>query len=192
MAKKVKLSDLIPDNKNFNKGTDLGNSLIKKSLEHFGAGRSILIDKHNNIIAGNKSVENAIAIGMDDLQIVESDGSKIIAVKRTDIDLNTPEGRELALADNATAKENILFDAELIEAEIGEAKLQEWTGLTNNQSDYQPNLNPIFGTKGITADDIKDKDNQLSNKYQEQNPSQVSVVCPHCAESFFINKDELK
>ena len=123
---KVKISDLIPDNKNFNKGSEFGNSLIEKSFRKFGAGRSILIDKNNRIIAGNKSVENAASIGMEDVQIVESDGKRIIAVKRTDIDLDSPEGREMALADNATAKANIVFDAEVIEAELGEAVCEEW------------------------------------------------------------------
>jgi hypothetical protein len=122
----IKLSDLIPDDKNFNKGSEYGNGLIEKSFSKFGAGRSILIDKNNRIIAGNKSVENAMSIGLDDVQIVESDGKKIIAVKRMDIDLDTPQGREMALADNASAKANIVFDAELIEAELGEATMVEW------------------------------------------------------------------
>jgi site-specific DNA-methyltransferase (adenine-specific) len=122
----IKLSDLIPDDKNFNKGSEYGNGLIEKSFTKFGAGRSILIDKNNRIIAGNKSVENAMSIGLDDVQIVESDGKRIIAVKRMDIDLDTPQGREMALADNASAKANIVFDAELIEAELGEATAVEW------------------------------------------------------------------
>jgi site-specific DNA-methyltransferase (adenine-specific) len=58
--------------------------------------------------------------------IVESDGTQLIAVKRTDIDLDSPQGREMALADNASAKANIVFDAELIEAELGEAVCVEW------------------------------------------------------------------
>jgi len=132
---KVKISDLIPDDKNFNTGTQFGNSLIEKSFQKFGAGRSILLDKNNRIIAGNKSVENASAIGMEDVQIVESDGKRIIAVKRTDIDLDSPEGREMALADNASAKANIVFDAELIEAELEEAVCEEW-GIGNNKTDY--------------------------------------------------------
>jgi DNA modification methylase len=127
MAKQsTKISDLIADDKNFNKGSEFGNSLIEKSFRKFGAGRSILIDKNNRIIAGNKSVENAMAIGMEDVQIIESDGTKIIAVKRTDIDLDSEQGREMALADNASAKANIVFDAELIEAELGEAVCVEW------------------------------------------------------------------
>jgi hypothetical protein len=156
MAKKTKISDLIPDDKNFNKGSEFGNSLIEKSFRKFGAGRSILIDKNNRIIAGNKSVENAMAIGMHEVQIVESDGTKIIAVKRTDIDLDSPQGREMALADNASAKANIVFDAELIEAEVGEAVCVEWIpkpnyaeGLdANNMSDEDINLEEHFDPIG--------------------------------------------
>jgi len=121
-----KIKELIQDDKNFNKGTEFGNSLIEKSFRKFGAGRSILIDKNNRIIAGNKSVENAMSIGIEDVQIIESDGTKIIAVKRTDIDLDSQQGREMALADNASAKANIVFDAELIESEVGEATAVEW------------------------------------------------------------------
>jgi len=119
----MKAKDLIHDDRNFNKGSEAGAKLIKKSFEKFGAGRSILLDKNNRIIAGNKSVEFS---GIDDVQIVESDGTKLIAVKRTDIDLDTPLGREMALADNASAKANIVFDAELIEAEVGVAVAEEW------------------------------------------------------------------
>lgn len=122
----TKISEPIPDDKNFNKGSEFGGSLISKSLQKFGAGRSILLDKNNRIIAGNKTVENAGAVGIEDVQVVETDGKTIIAVKRTDIDLDTPQGRELALADNASAKANIVFDAELIEAEVGEAVAEEW------------------------------------------------------------------
>ena len=98
---------LIPDDRNFNKGTEYGQHLIEESLRKFGAGRSILLDKNNRIIAGNKTVENAAIIGIDNVIIVETDGNQIVAVKRKDIDLDTAKGRELALADNATGKANL-------------------------------------------------------------------------------------
>jgi DNA modification methylase len=119
----IKATSLIADDKNFNKGSENGAEMIRKSFQKFGAGRSILLDKNNRIIAGNKSVEFS---GIDDVLIVESDGTQLIAVKRTDIDLDSPQGREMALADNASAKANIVFDAELIEAELGEAVCEEW------------------------------------------------------------------
>ena len=121
-----KIKDLIPDNKNYNNGNEFGNSLIEKSLRNLGAGRSILIDKNNRIIAGNKTVENAVAIGLEDMQIVESDGTKIIAVKRTDIDLDSKKGRELALADNASAKANIVWNHENLKEDWGDDELKGW------------------------------------------------------------------
>lgn len=117
--KQAKVSDLTFDDKNFNTHTEYGMSLIEKSLRNNGAGRSILIDKNNRIIAGNGVVETAAQIGLEDVQIVESDGTKIIAVKRTDIDLDSQQGREMALADNATGAADLQWDAEAI-AEVEE------------------------------------------------------------------------
>lgn len=109
------ISDLRFDDKNFNQHTEYGMSLLEKSLRENGAGRSILIDKDNNIIAGNGIIEAAGNIGLEDLQIVETDGSKIVAVKRTDIALDSKEGRQMALADNATAAEDLSWDRGNIE-----------------------------------------------------------------------------
>jgi site-specific DNA-methyltransferase (adenine-specific) len=128
---KVKISDLTPDDKNYNKGTQFGNSLIEKSLRKFGAGRSILLDKNNRIIAGNKTIENAYTIGLDDVLIVETTGNQIVAVKRMDIDLDSKIGRELALADNAAAKANIEWDYDNIQQDWEIAEQEEW-GIDNS------------------------------------------------------------
>lgn len=112
----AKLSDLIPDDKNFNRGTEFGQHLIEKSLRENGAGRSILLDKNNRIIAGNKTTENAANIDMDDVIIVETDGTKLVAVKRTDIDLDSEQGRQMALADNATSAANLQWDEDQLRA----------------------------------------------------------------------------
>lgn len=112
---KSKIDELIPDDINANKGTEYGRHLIEKSLRELGAGRSILLDKNNRIIAGNKTIENAANIGLENIIIVETTGNQIVAVKRTDIDLDSQKGRELALADNATSKANLDWDEEAIE-----------------------------------------------------------------------------
>ncbi len=108
------------DDANFNKGTQYGQRLMEESLRKFGLGRSILIDRNNRIIAGNKTVENAGALGMEDVIIVETTGKQIVAVKRTDIDLDSREGREMAMADNATSKANLAWDVDTI-AEMAES-----------------------------------------------------------------------
>lgn len=116
-SESVKLTDLIPDDKNFNRGNEFGNHLIDVSMHKFGAGRSILIDKNRKIIAGNKTHAKALDNEIEDVQIIKSDGKKLIAVQREDIDLDTPIGREMALADNAAAKANIEWDEENLKGE---------------------------------------------------------------------------
>lgn len=109
------IESLVPDNKNFNKGTEYGDRLMDESLRKFGLARSIVIDKNNRIIAGNKTAEKAADIGFTDVLVVEVDGNLLVAVKRKDIDLDSAKGRELALADNATSKANLAWDESLIE-----------------------------------------------------------------------------
>lgn len=110
----IDIEELRQDNLNFNKGTYEGEVLIKKSLERFKAGRSVLIDKDNNIIAGNKTVSAAATMGMK-VRVIETTGDELVAVKRTDIDIDSKEGRELALADNRTAQINLAWDEPNIE-----------------------------------------------------------------------------
>lgn len=111
----IDIEELRQDNLNFNKGTYQGEVLIKKSLERFKAGRSVLIDKDNNIIAGNKTVQAAATMGMK-VRVIETTGDELVAVKRTDIDIDSKEGRELALADNRTAQINLAWDEQNLEA----------------------------------------------------------------------------
>ena len=106
----VNIEELVQDQHNFNKGTDEGARLMEKSFTELGAGRSILIDKDGNIIAGNKSQKAAMAAGIKKVRVIESDGTELIAVKRTDISIDSKEGRELALADNLTTQVNLAWD----------------------------------------------------------------------------------
>ena len=111
----MKVTDLIPDKRNANRGTDRGRDELAKSLETLGAGRSILIDKEGRIIAGNKTAEAAGKAGLEDVVIIQSDGSKIVAVQRTDLDLEEdPEARKLAFADNRVAELDLDWDIDAI------------------------------------------------------------------------------
>lgn len=115
-----KLSDLTPDARNANKGTARGAAMIRASLRDYGAGRSILLDKNGAIIAGNKTVENAGALGHKDVLIVQTDGTQLVAVQRTDLDLKDPRARQLAIADNRAGEVSLEWDAEMLKALSGE------------------------------------------------------------------------
>jgi len=111
-----KISDLIPDPKNANKGTARGRGMLETSLQKYGFGRSVLLDKNNVIMAGNKTIESAGGIGMENVRIIETDGTEIIAVKRTDLDANSKQGRELAIADNRVGEVGLEWDKEVLES----------------------------------------------------------------------------
>ena len=55
MEKLIDIKKLVPDDHNFNKGTEQGRELVKQSFEKYGAGRSVLLDKDDRLIAGNKA-----------------------------------------------------------------------------------------------------------------------------------------
>ena len=130
MTKKTKdiktLADLTPDGENFNKHTEFGSKLLEDSLRKFGAGRSVLVDKDGNIIAGNGVVETAASIGMEDVVVVKTDGKKLVVVQREDLDLDSQEGRELALADNMTALKGIDIDLEKVKEHLGQDLAKAW------------------------------------------------------------------
>ena len=127
MTKKIDtLADLTPDGENFNKHTEFGQKLLEDSLRKFGAGRSILVDKDGNIIAGNGVVETAAAIGMDKVKVVETDGTELVVVRRKDLKLDSPEGRELALADNMTALKGIDLDLAKVRETLGDDLAKAW------------------------------------------------------------------
>ena len=105
--KTVSIDDLTPDEFNINAATQRGRAMIKRSISELGAGRSILVDKKGNIIAGNTTTKNARELGFENVVVVPTDGKTLIAVQRTDLDLDDdPEGtaRQLALADNRTSE----------------------------------------------------------------------------------------
>jgi len=126
MKKLIKLTDLKPDPKNFNKHTQFGMGLLEKSIRKFGFIEAGVISEDNVIVSGNARQETAVNIGLDDVQIIDIDGTKPVYLRKKGLKSDTPEFSEMALALNAVGKANIVFDAELIEAEVGEAVCVEW------------------------------------------------------------------
>lgn len=102
------------DPRNANAGTERGEYMVEHSLRTYGAGRSVLVDKHGTLIAGNKTFQKAHELGIP-IQIVESDGQTLIAVKRTDLDLETdPAAMELGIADNRSSEAGLSWDTDVL------------------------------------------------------------------------------
>ena len=161
----LKISDLQPDKKNARKRTARGHAAIEHSLRELGAGRSIVIDKNGAIIAGNGVIESAEKAGITEIQVIPSDGSKLIAVQRLDLCLATdPKARQLAVADNRTGE------------------LAEWVpeNLKDLASDLD--LKPFFSESELTEITATDKQPEPGEKSGEVDIDAFTFAhtCPKC------------
>lgn len=112
------LDSLVSDDKNFNLHTERGAEMLDHSLSQLGAGRSLLIDKDDRLMAGNLTKERALAAGYKDVIVIETDGTTLVAVKRKDISLDDAKGRALALADNRVGEVSTNLDLAAIKTEF--------------------------------------------------------------------------
>lgn len=146
------------DKRNYRKHSDKNKELINKSLKELGAGRSIVIDSENEIIAGNGVYEQAKKLGLKE-KIIETDGTELIVVKRKDLKSSDEKRKKLALADNSTSDLSE-FDMELLGEDFEMPELEEW-GLDD---------------KFINLDNIK------SNEDREMPNKNNMIVCPNCGQ----------
>jgi hypothetical protein len=160
-----KISEYKQDSANANIGTERGVYMLEHSLEEFGAGRSLLSDKNGVLIAGNKTQERAADLGITDVIEVETDGTQLVVVKRTDLDLaDDPEkrARGLAYADNRAGEVGLSWDAARMLADLQE-------GIELGQFWQDAELSEIIGS----AIDLNEPDADTDHEYD-------MCQCPKC------------
>jgi len=167
----AKLSDLRPDAQNANKGTERGRYALEASLRKFGAGRSVLADRNLRLIAGNKTVETAADVGIDDVIIVPTDGTKLVVVQRTDLDIDSPEGRGLAYADNRVGELDLSFDGAQIALDVAD-------GLDLSAFWRKDELDTLMADSVVP--DFAPVDVSEQPRLDQKKP----VTCPHCGVEF--------
>jgi hypothetical protein len=163
------IKDLKSDHKNARKRTDRSAKLIAESLQRYGAARSIVIDEDNRILAGNGTIEGARAAGIKNVRVIETDGTEIIAVKRTG--LTEDEKIGLALADNRTSD------------------LSDWDKDMLQQLTEQHDVAPWFdeddlaklGIESPTFDPAEDEDQGQLDRLDKK---EIDCVCPNCGHEF--------
>jgi len=155
------LGDLKSDPRNARRHTPRNVGLIEDALHEVGAGRSIVIDENNVVLAGNATIEAAASAGIERVQIVDTDGETLIAVRRTD--LTAKQKQRLALLDNRTA-ELAEWDADVIadmlrEDEAALAGLfYEWEldKLAGNVGAYPDSADEWQGMPEFEQDEVAD------------------------------------
>ena len=102
------------DGRNVRVHDERSKQAIAQSLKELGAGRSILIDAENVVIGGNGVYQEAEDLGLP-VKVIESDGSELIAIKRTDLKTDDAKRKALAIADNRTNDLSVFDDAKVAE-----------------------------------------------------------------------------
>lgn len=163
-TKFTSIAELTPDPKNARKHGERNIGQIEKSLERYGAARSIVVDETGRILAGNGLVEAAASVGIERVRTVEASGNEIIAVVRRGLTEKQKVG--LALADNRSAE------------------LAEWdVGILAELSD-EIDLSEFWSGKEL-ADLLADVESgEESGQDQATSERPAAVECPACGHKF--------
>lgn len=109
-VRRRKLTDYKPLQENPNKGTARGMAVLEHSVRTSGAGRSLLSDKYDSLLAGNHTQEALLSAGIDEVIEIETTGNQVVVVKRSDLDAKTPEGMKIIINDNRTNELGLDWD----------------------------------------------------------------------------------
>ena len=155
------INDFKTDSRNARKRTNQSATLIQESLKRYGAARSIVVDEDGTVLAGNGTFESAKSAGITKVRVIESDGTELIAVRRTD--LSDDEKVGLALADNRTAE------------------LSSWDNEMLHRLSMEHDISPWFEQKDISAL-IDDPTEKIAPESFDEVGEDISTEyrCPSC------------
>jgi hypothetical protein len=165
------MSEIKFDPNNYRVHNDKNKRIIRKSLEDCGAGRSVLVDKDNILIAGNGVYEQSKELGIP-VRVIETDGKELVVVKRTDLSSEDKKRKLLALADNHSSDTSI-FDMDLVLEDFSDDILE----------DFEFDIDDFH----ITSSDI---DSIFSEELQQREPKPKEQMCPHCGKNIYEEIEE--
>ena len=204
----MQIKDLKQDKRNYRIHDEKNLSLIKKSIDEVGFGRSIVVDSENEIIAGNGLVSQVNK--NTKIKVVETDGSELVVVKRTDLKTEDAKRKQLAIMDNSTS-DNSSFDIALLQSDFDIETLGEFgidipnvgdtviddEELMNNDNLQEMNTNkmlalskmPIASYLVIKFDENMTKEDFIERYAKQLNPdSDIDIKTQFCTWAF-MKKD---
>jgi len=187
MSKKIKLSDIRPDSKNFNKHTDEGMELLEHSVSEVGVLESIAIDAEGEVVSGNARKEVFDKLGLKP-KFVELADDEYPVIKT---DLAGEKRVKAAILANTVAQKNINLDEKLIqEVAVNEFQIDiQEIGVEVIDAETQPftpNTSPMTHATTVTDDDITNAQQKIENGFKIGDSKEIDCICPDCAYEFKI------
>jgi ParB-like chromosome segregation protein Spo0J len=163
------IGDLVPDAQNRRRHTAKNIAMVVEALHQVGAARSIVIDEDGVILAGNASVSAAVQSGITKVQVLDTDGDTLVAVRRRG--LSPEQKRALALYDNRSA--------ELADWDIAQLAADVAEGFDLSAFFEADELLDLLG------DDAPVPDFAAADQSEQGRLDQLEpVTCPNCGHAF--------
>ena len=118
----MQVKDLKFDERNYRIHSEKNKELIRKSINECGLARSVVIDNENCLIGGNGVVSQLDK--NTPIRVIETDGSELVVVKRTDLNTDDEKRKKLAVMDNSTS-DSSEFDLELLSVDFEVPELKD-------------------------------------------------------------------
>jgi len=166
---------------------------LASAIERFGFTQPIIVNDKLTILAGHARFEAARRMGLEQIPCRVVSG------------LSAAEQKAYVIADNKISEESS-WDYDILLDEISSIhgldldddlnRLLDFSGFlpdTDAETGYKPETNPSQGVGlNVTGATIDREQQKLSDQYTDKaQQNLVSVVCPHCDESFTIDRDNL-
>ena len=166
---------------------------LASAIERFGFTQPIIVNDKLTILAGHARFEAARRMGLEQIPCRVVSG------------LSAAEQKAYVIADNKISEESS-WDYDMLLDEISSIhgldldddlnRLLDFSGFipeTDADTGYKPETNPSKGVGlNVTGETIDREQQKLSEQYTDKaQQNLVSVVCPHCDESFTIDRDNL-
>jgi hypothetical protein len=166
---------------------------LASAIQRFGFTQPIVVNDKLTILAGHARFEAARRLGLDQIPCRVVSG------------LSAAEQKAYVIADNKISEESN-WDYDILLDEISSihglnldddlSRLLDFSGFipeTDSDTGFKPEANPSKGVGlNVTGETIDREQQKLSGQYTDKaQQNLVSVVCPHCDESFTIDRDNL-
>lgn len=113
--KKIKLTDVLPQRQNASKHTERGMGMLGDSIQKDGWIGAITVAADGETFDGSARIETGVAAGFDDAIVIESDGTKPIIHRRTDIpNADDPRAKRLGIAANRVPQVNLEWNPDIL------------------------------------------------------------------------------
>lgn len=166
----MQIKDLKQDKRNYRKHNDRNLELIKKSVNEVGFGRSVVVDNENEIICGNGVVSTLDK--NTPIKVIETDGSELVVVKRTDLSTEDKKRKQLAIMDNSTS-DTSEFDYTLLQADFDVPDLKDMgidipeVEIEEPKSDKDDIVKELYDLRGLIYEKQGEKP-KIEDLYEEK------------------------